>query len=110
MIANLTPHSVNIVSADGTPIVTLKPTGTVARAQQSSVQVGTIDGIPVMKTTFGAPVDLPDPEDGVYYLVSLATANAAKAAGRTTDDLLLTLNPVRDADGRIIGCTALGAV
>ena len=102
-ILNLTPHAVNIVK-DGEELLSIPPSGVVARATQSDVTVGQVEGIEVVRTTFGDSTDLPDPVEGVWLVVSLATATAAKAAGRTVDDLLLTSGPVRDVDGRIIGC------
>lgn len=104
MIKNLTPHRVAIVGLDGTEVAVYPPSGLVARAAQADQSVGTVEGIEVVRTTFGVPTDLPDPEEGTWLIVSLATANAAKAAGRITDDLLLTSNPVRDDGGRIVGC------
>ena len=101
---NLTPHAVNLVDTDSVVIMTIPPSGTVARATQSDVHVGEIEGVEVVKTTFGEPIDLPAPQEGVWLVVSLATASAAQASGRTTSDLLLTSGPVRDTDGRIIGC------
>mgnify|MGYP003092115823 FL=1 len=59
---------------------------------------------------FGATEDLPAPEDGIYYIVSVITANAAKAEGRTTSDLVITADPVRDDSGRIIGCKRFALV
>lgn len=108
-IINLTPHTVNIVDAEGNPVRNFASEG-IARAATSSVVVGELDGIELVKTTFGAPVGLPDPEDGVYLIVSLATATAAKDHGRSTDDLLLTSDPVRDSEGRIVGCLRLAKV
>lgn len=108
-IKNLTPHAVNIVDAEGNPHRTYESEG-IARAATSSEVVGELDGIELVKTTFGAPVGLPDPEDGVYLIVSLATATAAQKHGRSTDDLLLTSEPVRDSEGRIVGCLRLGIV
>lgn len=104
MIKNLTPHRVAIVGADDAELAAYPPSGLVARAAQVDQPVGMVEGIEVVHTTFGAPTDLPDPEEETWLIVSLATANAAKAAGRTTDDLLLTSGPVRDDGGRIIGC------
>ena len=104
MISNLTPHQVAVVDADGTEIAVYPPSGLVARAAQTDQLVGAVEGIEVVRTTFGAPTDLPEPEEGTWFIVSLATANAAKATGRITNDLLLTSGPVRDDSGRIIGC------
>lgn len=104
MIINLTPHDVVVRDASGV-MMAIPSSGTVARATQSDEVVGMVEGIEVVKTTFGEPTNLPAPQDGVYLVVSLATANAAKAAGRTVDDLLLTSGPIRDAEGNIIGCS-----
>ena len=108
-IINLTPHTVNIVDADGKELRSFVSEG-IARAAQTSVVVGELDGIKLVKTTFVAPVDLPEASDGVYYIVSLATATAASSHGRTTNDLLLTADRVRDAEGRIVGCRRFGKV
>lgn len=104
MIINLTPHSINYIRNDGT-VVTLESAG-IARAKQTNVPAGDIDGFAVVKTTFGDVVDLPDFNAGTYYVVSAITAAAAKAHGRTTADLLLTADAVRNDAGQIIGCKA----
>lgn len=84
-----------------------KPEGKVARAVQKDEPVGELEingvSVPLITTVFGEPTDLPSPEDGVYYVVSIITAQAAKAAGRSTSDLLVTSDPVRDAEGKFIG-------
>ena len=103
-ILNLTPHQITILDANGAEVAVFPPTGTVARAAQSDETCGVVEGIEVVKTTFGKPTNLPAPKEGVWLVVSLATANAALAAGRPVEDLLLTSSPVRDETGRIIGC------
>lgn len=109
MIKNLTPHAVTIVAADGTVDRTI-PSDGVARAAQMMKPAGAIDGITLVDMVYGEPVDLPDPQDGMFLIVSALTAQAAKAAGRPTDDLLLPADAVRDEAGRIIGCRALARV
>lgn len=113
VIRNLTPHAVNIVAEDGNVLATFESEG-IARAQQSDVPTGTIQvngvELTLVSTEFGAPVDLPDPQEGVMLVVSIITANAAKAAGRPTGDLLITSNPVRDDSGRIIGARQFAVV
>lgn len=114
-ILNLTPHPVTLFDSEGKNLLaTYEPTGIIARAAQVDEKVGEIvvDGltIDVVHTTFGQPTDLPEPEDGKFYAVSLVTANAAKAFGRSTDDLLVSSGPVRGDDGRIIGCTRFARV
>lgn len=104
-IVNLTPHTINVVDDENHVILTLPSEG-VARSESSRelahmLSIGDAS-IPVNRTTFGEVQNLPEPQEGVYYVVSAITAKAA--SGR--NDLLLTDDTVRDADGRIIGCRA----
>lgn len=108
-IRNLTPHAIFIVDEDGNPFTVFQSEG-IARAEQKDEPAGELNGIPLVKSTFGEPVDLPEPEENTYLIVSLVTANAAKAAGRTTEDLLLTSGLVRDKQGRIVGCKAFAVI
>ena len=109
MIRNLTPHCIVMVDNNGDVVRTYASEG-IARANQTNIQVGQVDGIPLMETSFGETVDLPDFEDGVFLVVSIITANAAKANGRRVDDLLITTDTVRGEDGRIIGCKAFARI
>lgn len=108
-IINLTPHTVNICNEDGTIVKSFESKG-IARAKQTAQHVGELDGIELVSMKFGNTEDLPAPAEGVYYIVSVITANAAKAEGRTTDDLVITADPVRDAANRIIGCRRFALV
>lgn len=107
-IINLTPHVVSIIK-DG-DIVAQFPSEGIARASQQAECVGELEGIELVTMKFGEPEELPDPVEETYYVVSIITANAAKAVGRRTDDLLVTADPVRDADGRIVGCERFALV
>ncbi len=49
-------------------------------------------------------------EPAVYYVVSTIAADAARRAGRTTEDLLVPGQQVRDETGRIVGCRSLARV
>ena len=108
-IINLTPHTVSIVDEDGTVKATFPSEGS-ARADQIATKIGELDGIELVSMKFGATENLPASEDGTYYIVSVITANAAKAEGRTTSDLVITADPVRDDSGRIIGCRRFAIV
>ena len=46
----------------------------------------------------------------VYYVVSTIAADAARRGGRTTDDLLVPGQLVRDDAGRVVGCRSLARV
>lgn len=107
-VVNLTPHLVRVF--DGSEIVKTYPKGGLARARQTSTIIDEVDGVPVVETSYGEVSGLPEPAEGVVYIVSAITLNAAKAHGRTTKDLLLTSDPVRDDEGRVIGCRAFARV
>jgi hypothetical protein len=108
-IRNLTPHTVNVIAEDGTIKATFPSEGS-ARADQIETRVGELDGIELVSMKFGATENLPAPAEGVYYIVSVITANAAKEEGRSTDDIVITADPVRDDSGRIIGCKRFALV
>ena len=108
MFVNLTPHSVTYIRDDGT-CETFESQG-VARAAVQTEKIGCIDGFTITKSVYGAPVNLPEPVDGVYLIVSLATAMSAKQYGRTLSDLLVINEAVRDESGCIIGCKSFGVV
>lgn len=105
-ILNLTPHAVTIVAADGTVARTI-PSDGVARVMQTMRPAGLLDGIAIVDTVYGEPIDLPEKRANTFIIVSAVTAQAAKAVGRPTDDLLFPADFVRDDAGRIIGCRAL---
>ncbi len=105
-IINLTPHKINIVDEEGDVIKVFESEG-VARAAQKDVKIGMLEGIQIIETEFGEPIDLPEYDQGTYYIVSAITAKAASLSGRNTRDLLLTGKTVRNSDGQIIGCQAL---
>ena len=110
MIVNLTPHSVTFVSAEGNHLLTIEPSGQVARVAAKTVQIGQRRFgdvlIPVTGTEFGEVEGLPDPEEGKVYLVSSLVAQRCKERG----DVFIPNESVRDAEGRIIGCRSLGRV
>lgn len=53
---------------------------------------------------------LPPRAPAVYYVVSALAADAARRSGRTTEDLLVPGQQIRDNAGRIIGCRSLARV
>lgn len=108
-IINLTPHTINIVDEAGNKIVDLPSEGE-ARAVQKNVNFGHLGDVPLVRAEFGEPIGLPEPAENTFYIVSAITANAAKAVGRTTDDLLLTAETVRNEKNQIIGCKALAKI
>jgi len=100
-IINLTPHAVTI---DG---VTFPPDGRIPRLREETREVGQIevDGhtLPVTETVLGELEGLPDPADGVIYIVSRLVAEAAPAR----DDLYFPGRLLRDEAGRVVGAESL---
>ena len=110
-IVNLTPHALNLMpeGPDG-PVVTIPPSGLVARCAVDRVQVDTVtvDGIsvPVNETWFRGVSDLPEPQPGTIFVVSTLVAQAVP----DYQDVFIVDDVVRDEQGRIIGCRALAHV
>lgn len=104
MIINLTPHPVSIRRADGT-FLALPKCDNPARCSVTFQDVTTADGIPVKRQVFGAVQNLPDPQDGTLFLVSLVVAQAANRS-----DLVSPGAAIRDANGVQIGCDGLSVV
>jgi hypothetical protein len=112
MIVNLTQHPIRFFSAD-VEITNIPPSGQTARiatkpspADDNEV---TVDGttIPVIGVKYGELSGLPTRQDGVYYIVPLLTALAASV---DRDDLLIPHKQIRNEEGTVIGCAALGRV
>ena len=110
-IVNLTPHALNLMPSGPTgPVVTIPPSGQVARCAVDRVQVDTVtvDGIsvPVNQTRFGSVSDLPDPQPDTIFVVSALVAQAVPER----QDVYIVDDAVRDEQGRIIGARALAHV
>lgn len=70
-IVNLTPHAINICNEDGEPIVTVEPSGEIARIDVSRRIMGMINGIiPVFSSQMGMPYRLPSRIENTIYIVS----------------------------------------
>lgn len=105
-LVNLTPHEITVYDAAGESVLQVIPSSGMARAAQTREPLDSINGIPVSKTGYGVVEGLPDQRDGVVYIVSVLTAQAAP--DRT--DLYITDELVRDDTGRILGCKALAQI
>ena len=133
-IINLTPHPLVIRRPDGTN-ETIESSG-IARCEQTEKIIGDVDGVPVVCTSFGSVVGLPDadppcdgyshqcPHCGRYewghgfggceacgaqprvFVVSSISAQAVPHR----KDVFVPARPLRDEQGRIIACTALGRI
>ena len=104
-IINLTPHEIKLLPDEAT-CISIPASGIIARVATQSKTVGEINGIPVKETVFGEVENLPDPQDGIVYLVSSLVAQRC----RDRRDVFVPNESVRDSEGRIIGCRSLGRV
>ena len=104
-MVNLTPHEINFYTGD-TMQFTLQPSGIVARASAQRVQIGTINGLPVYRVSYGQITGLPKPEKDTIYIVSSIVAQAVPKRA----DVYIVDGTVRDEAGKIIGCTGLAHI
>ncbi len=102
MIINCTPHSLTVAGQE------FQPSGMVPRVAVSSVEDGTIDGIPVVRTQYGAVEGLPDFEEGVTLIVSALVLSALNGSRR--DCVAPDTSPasaLRNDAGQIVGVRRL---
>lgn len=105
-IVNLTPHAINFVGEAGEALMTIEPSGQIARVTAKTVTTGNINGIPVTETVFGEVENLPLPTSDTIYIVSSLVAQRFK----DRDDVFIPNESVRDEKGRVIGCKSLGKI
>lgn len=109
-LVNLTPHTINLVTEDGLPLLSLESQG-IARVAAATEVVGNIQVgevvVPQTHTTFGEVEGLPDQTPGVGYIVSGMIVSALAQQGIRRTDLFTPGIQVRDDQGRVIGCRSL---
>jgi hypothetical protein len=106
-IRNLTPHPINILDEEGNNIRTIAPDvekENLPRLVEDVEKVGEVDGIPILRKTYGRCENLPARQEGIYLIVSGLIATAMKR-----NDLLVP-NTVRNEKGQIIGAASLSVV
>lgn len=105
-IINLTPYTVHIMPDGPDGQITTIPSSGEARATTTREHYGTINGIQIYRTKFGAVQGLPEPQPNTIYIVSSITALAVPHR----DDVFIPDDIVRDEQGRVIGFRALGRI
>lgn len=95
---NLTPHAVVVRLGDGVEKV-FPPSGVVARVTTTETVVGEIDGMPVVRTEYGAVDGLP--EEGTPCIVS-AIVRAAVPGRRGVYSPDTGSTAVRGENGQIV--------
>ena len=97
-LINLTPHDITVEKKDGTR-VTYPASGQVARVEIEDVCVGHVDGLPVYKGKPKKLVGIPNPQDGVMYIVSLFVLQHANREDLVSPN---TSDAIRDDEGKIV--------
>lgn len=129
VFVNLTPHNIDIYSADGHRLFTIPKSGKVARVEANPEVVGDVGGIPLRKVSYGDITVDGEPifdyvarsvssTGQVVYIVSIVVLQALKTKGYklTTKSFRFVApdtNPdsvVRDKDGNIIGVKAFQTI
>lgn len=94
-IVNLTPHEITLCG-------TKYPSAGEARVAVTERQVGELNGIPIVQEVYGDVTGLPEPVDGVVYVVSLLVLQ--RCAGRSD---VYGLTRFHRLNGVIVGAHAL---
>ena len=105
-LINLTPHAITFLDGENNPVLTVEPSGVVARAAQTRTRSGEIAGIPVNQCAYGRVQGLPEPAPETAYIVSALAAQACPERM----DVYIVDDTIRDGNGRIIGCRALAHI
>lgn len=101
-ILNLTPHAISVRQCDG-KILTVPPSGIVARVSVSRTGKGFIEGVPVSDICNGAVTGVPDSVDDRIYLVSSLVATSLPNRA----DLYVPYDYMRDSSNNILYAASL---
>lgn len=108
-LINLTPHAINLHFENN--IMQIQPSGEVARVNMTDRPFGFVSLdepihrllIPINKVAYGKVEGLPEPQDGVIYIVSAMVAQAVP----DRDDVVFPYDLVRDEQGQVKGARTL---
>lgn len=105
-LVNLTPHEVHVHGIDGTLRLPVTPSVTRLPVERDPVGVVEVGGvrIPLTVSILNGTPQLPEPEPGVLLVVSRAVAEALPERS----DLVFPDQLIRDENGVVTGCRALG--
>lgn len=105
-IANLCPHALDLISEDGRTH-TIPRGSNQARIEEARRAIGSLttgEGVryAVSAPSFGAPIGIPEPEEGTVYVVSAMVAAQTRRA-----DVFSPGPLIRDVQGKVIGARGL---
>lgn len=99
MIKNLTPHPVN-VRIDGEEDIVFPPEPVSARVEMVESPSTEVEGIPCITRKVGQVIGLPEPCEGVFYLVSSLVMEFSERIDLLCPDTGKTC--VRDEHGNVV--------
>lgn len=99
---NLIGHEITI-SGYGTLPKSEKP----CFVETEQMIIGKISGVPIAKTEFKKIVNLPDPEDGTYYIVSRITMDYVPFDREDVFCVDTGSSAIRDENGQVVSVTQL---
>ena len=101
-LVNLIGHEITIVG-----YATLPKADKPCHVKTNQIIIGKIDGIPIAKTDFMKLVNLPDPEDGTYYIVSRLSMDYIPFDREDVFCVDTGPSAVRDENGQVVAVTQL---
>jgi hypothetical protein len=103
VLVNLTPH--DVVIRQNKEDIIIPRSGVVARVKETEIYTETVDGVQVTDIRYDKTLNLPEPEENTYYIVSVVVAYANK----DRNDLVFPdgLNAYRDERGQIVAVPGL---
>jgi len=100
---NKTLHNIDIYDEDYNHVVTIPPTRPPIRIKNIREYSGKLHGVPLYRPNGTDIQNLPPKIEGVYYIVS----GRVRTALPHRRDLMQPGDPIRDKNGKVIGCIGL---
>lgn len=112
-LVNLTPHALTIYAPNG--VLDIPASGTLARVRSTIEVIGEVIGVPVIRPEFQDVAGLPEPQEGITYLVSNIILTALRSRGIHRRDVVAPATGpndgcVRNAQGHVQAVTRLSGM
>jgi len=105
-LVNTTPHAINVLDYRTHEVrFSIPAAPQPLRLEERLEHVGNLAGVPLVRKSLVANISLPEPQEGVFYVVPLAVAQMLQRPDFVVPDDL-----VRDDQGRVIGCRRFATV
>jgi hypothetical protein len=102
MFVNLIGHDITISGH-----ATLPKCNNPCRVETQQMIIGKLGGVPIAKTEFMKIVNLPEPEDGTYYIVSRIVMDYVPFKREDVFCVDTGSTAIRDENGQVVAVTQL---